>query len=161
MIHIRPLQLPGDTSAILRLGQQIAEHHGDTSTLTPEFLARAATRPGNVFLVAEHDRAIAGYIFLQPRMGLTICRDSLHVDNIVTDAAHRRLGVGRALIIAAARATLDCGATSLTLAFRQNNPGASAFYQAMGFTIAPSKSEDLHAELSGPALQHVAGPAPA
>ncbi len=82
---------------------------------------------GGLFFVARWDSEIAGYA--------TSCleRGGGEIVSIAVDPRLRRHGIGRALMRQTLRALAAAGAESVSLAVRESNAGAIAFYDAFGF----------------------------
>lgn len=81
----------------------------------------------SVFLVAEEDGEIIGYI------GSYYCHPEGYITNVAVSPDMRRRGIGRALI-----ETLIARGRSLSLSFwtlevRESNEGAISLYSALGF----------------------------
>ncbi|MBO9708174.1 MAG: GNAT family N-acetyltransferase [Caulobacter sp.] len=68
------------------------------------------------------------------------------IENVVTDSARRRRGVGRALLEAAARRAWEAGCYKATLATGSRREATLRFYEGAGF--APGKK--IHFEASPP-----------
>jgi ribosomal protein S18 acetylase RimI-like enzyme len=86
-------------------------------------------------LVAEVDGAIAGYVKLGPALPVQSARHVLEIKGLAVSPAHRRRGVGRALIDAAAHEAKARGARRLTLRVLAPNADARALYAACGFEV--------------------------
>jgi len=94
----------------------------------PERLAvmERAAGPKTCIALRSGDR-IAGVAFV------AVDRDLAVLHALVTAPAHRRIGVGKAGVIAAARFGARHGAETLALAVIEANEAARALYGAMGF----------------------------
>ena len=88
-------------------------------------------------LVALDDGAVAGFAtFLavrRPEGPYTLPLNYLHVEEFGVDAAHRRRGVGTALVKAVRDIARKQGLARVDLDAWSFNEGALAFYQAVGF----------------------------
>lgn len=62
--------------------------------------------------------------------------DELHINNLAVDPAHRRHGVGAALITRVLEEAGRLGAKRVLLEVRRSNLGARRLYERFGFTIA-------------------------
>ena len=99
-----------------------------------EELSALLTGPGAYALAAEADGAVAGFI---------LCREVAGEAEVLTLAvtpAHRRQGLGRLLLDAAASLAAQAGAEMLFLEVAADNPAAIALYLGAGFTIAGRRS---------------------
>jgi ribosomal protein S18 acetylase RimI-like enzyme len=86
-------------------------------------------------LVAEVEAGIAGYVKLGPVLPLEASRHVLEIKGLAVDPAHRRRGVGRALMHAAIHAAREAGARRLTLRVLGHNTAARDLYAACGFEV--------------------------
>jgi ribosomal-protein-alanine N-acetyltransferase len=95
----------------------------------PDEIATLLTGPGGFGLVvreADAD-AVAGFILARAVAG------EAEVLTLAVDPARRRLGIGEALVEAAAIAAAAAGAQSLFLEVASDNQAALALYRAAGF----------------------------
>jgi GNAT superfamily N-acetyltransferase len=83
-------------------------------------------------LVARIDGDVAGYLFYQLLTGV------VYVRHVVVAPAHRRRGVGRALLFHAAQRFRSAGATEWCLNVKPDNGVAIHLYCALGMTRAYS-----------------------
>jgi ADP-ribose pyrophosphatase YjhB (NUDIX family)/ribosomal protein S18 acetylase RimI-like enzyme len=87
-------------------------------------------------LVAESEGQMIGFLVLSFVSALTGLR--AWVDDVVVDPAHRRQGIGRALVEAAIQRASRQGATHLFMDTSRGNPDAREFYRACSFDgVAP------------------------
>jgi ribosomal-protein-alanine N-acetyltransferase len=82
-----------------------------------------------LLLIGESDGSeqIAGYIIFW------MVHDEIHILNVATDPARRRLGFGRALMMAAEETGLERDATISTLEVRRSNEPALQLYRSLGY----------------------------
>lgn len=85
-------------------------------------------------LVAERDGAALGYLVFYRAFSLFKASPVLLVENIYVRHTARGLGVGRALLTAAAREAVARGWRRLELNVRADNAIAERFYRRLGFT---------------------------
>ncbi|MFQ6045403.1 MAG: ribosomal protein S18-alanine N-acetyltransferase [Gemmatimonadales bacterium] len=78
-------------------------------------------------LVATRGPTLVGYLFEHS------AGEEGEILNVAVDRAHRRCGVGRALIGSALESMRGRGVRSAFLEVRQSNRGAQAFYHGLGF----------------------------
>jgi mycothiol synthase len=84
----------------------------------------------SLWYVAEDAGAIVGAIRSELRPTGFITG---YIREVAVDEAHRRQGIGAALIAAGARALVDRGAVLIRLHVRSSNPAALRLYQRLGF----------------------------
>jgi len=92
------------------------------------------TAPEDV-LVAVVEGTVAGYVKLGRATELAASDHVAMVSGIAVDPARQRLGVGRALIDAAATEARRRGARRLTLRVLGPNEGAQRLYESAGFVV--------------------------
>ncbi len=83
--------------------------------------------PGAIF--ARDGEAIVGYAWSRPR------GDRLHVCHVVVDPAHRRRGVGRALMIELSKRARAAGLRRWMLNVKPENVAARKLYAACGMAV--------------------------
>jgi len=122
-IRLREVR-PGDLEALHRLDQACFEADvAYTQGQLRYFLSRA----DSCGIVAEVDGALAGFA-IGHRSGARG-----HVVTIDVAAAHRRSGVGRALLRELVRRLEESGARRVRLEVDLRNDGAIRFYESLGF----------------------------
>ena len=97
------------------------------------FLRERLQAGDSVVLIAERDRRFLGFAQLYPSFSSTSMKRLWILNDLFVAPAHRRGGVGRALLAAAedyARATVSTG---LVLATQRTNATAKALYEANGW----------------------------
>ncbi|MCX7750491.1 MAG: GNAT family N-acetyltransferase [Candidatus Bipolaricaulota bacterium] len=98
-----------------------------------EALAGYLADPGAIVLIAEGPPALG---FLIARLERTIGRSpALHIHDLAVDPAHRRKGVGRALVRELCRWGLRTRVSRVILEVRARNEVAQRFYQSLGFKV--------------------------
>jgi ribosomal protein S18 acetylase RimI-like enzyme len=85
--------------------------------------------------VAELEDGIAGYVKIGQALPIEASRHVLEIKGLAVSPAHRRRGVGRALVHEAIAAAKDAGGLRLTLRVLSHNEDARALYTACGFEI--------------------------
>jgi ribosomal protein S18 acetylase RimI-like enzyme len=84
-------------------------------------------------LIAESQAGTIGYAIWYLTYNASFGTRVLHVHHLYVDANYRRIGVGRQLIAALARAAIDSGCAGLVLGVAAENSPAMGFYEALGF----------------------------
>lgn len=98
-------------------------------------------------LVAEAPRAgvvgmLRARVYDTPRRAHMAPRRRVMIEDLSVALRHRKRGVGRALVDAARRWSIEQGAAQLLLTLWEGNAGADAFYRALGF-VAVSRVLEL------------------
>ncbi len=117
----------------------------DVATCTEDVSPGAMPEPGGDFfagevepgdvLVAEVDGTVAGYVRVAPQYPLPSSSHVLEVKGLAVSPAVQRRGVGRRLVLAAARMGRSRGARRLTLHVLEPNSAARQLYGRCGFVI--------------------------
>ena len=94
---------------------------------TREMLESQLPDGQHVFLVAEEDGKILGYV------GMMFVLDEGSIGNVAVDPAARRRGVGRALIAALLERATALDLSFVTLEVREGNAPAIGLYEGFGF----------------------------
>lgn len=90
--------------------------------------------PGVTVFVAEHGGMLAATCTLVVIPNLTRGgRPYGLVENVVTDAGHRKAGLGRAVIAAALEQAWEAGCYKVMLLTGSKNPATLRFYAGIGF----------------------------
>lgn len=145
-IAIRPAA-PADGPALGRLGALLVEthHRFDPQRFIPagpgteagyaDFLLSQIEDADMVVLVADRAGSAIGYVYggLEGTDWMALRGPAGAIYDLVVDPAHRRGGVGRRLLDAAAAALLAKGAPRLVLSTAERNAAAQALFAAAGF----------------------------
>lgn len=126
---------PADTDSIIQMVGELAAHHGDTPTLTPDDLARDlfSEHPWIFVLVAETEDKLVGYAAMCGLTQLHFGIRGMDMHHLFTEAAFRRHGVGRSLVEACKAEAKRLSCRYLTVSTHPDNHHAQAFYESLGF----------------------------
>lgn len=111
-----------------------------------EGLAKLLADPDRITFVAEKDGTVTGYCMCAVERhggGAETTHESLYIDDLCVDENIRRTGSGKALYEYVKRYAREHGYYSLTLHVWECNPGARAFYDAMGMVPYMTAMEDI------------------
>lgn len=137
MLTIRAADV-GDEAAIARLLTQLNHAEGHAVESSPEALAHAlfsASREVELSaLVAISQGSIIGALLYYPGYDTLSASVGHHLADMVVDVAHRRTGVGKALMRALAKRTLEQNRSWVSLTALKENAHAQAFYTSLGMT---------------------------
>lgn len=90
-------------------------------------LRRELARDEAVYLVAERNGAVVGYV------GTWRAADEAHVGTLAVAPEQRRQGIGEALMLALLQIAADDGVRLVHLEYRVGNAAAAALYAKLGF----------------------------
>ena len=122
MSAVRPMTA-GDVVLVVALEASTFAQPWTELAFREELLA-----PGRVYLVAEEDGQIVGYV------GVMVAEGDAHVMNVAVRPEWRRQGVGRTLVVEALRQAERLGGTRVTLEVRPSNKAALELYRTLGMT---------------------------
>lgn len=140
------LAKPSDAPAIADVMEELDRFYGATAVeprpdRIAEIEARLFGRPAAAFVLLARDRAeivgLASYSFLWPAAGLS---QSLYLKELYVPQAHRRRGVGKALMQAICRTAADSGCSRVEWTTEHTNADAVSFYANLGAPINPDKA---------------------
>jgi len=130
-----------DISRIIELYRQLiivttaAEQHKNPSDDDyRRVLAAIKAQSGHELLVLEREGEVVGTMvfILVPNLSHHALPWAL-LENIIVDAAYRRLGLGKLLLEHAIRKAKDAGCFKITLSSDTRRQEAHRFYQSLGF----------------------------
>ena len=132
MIVVEPVASEADLDLVADLEARTFSNPWSREMLGRE-LGRSAV--AHVFVIRLPDHPVAGFCFCW------LVADELHVNTVVIDAPHRRLGLATRLMRAVMRHAAGRGATRATLEVRASNVPARKLYEALGFTVTATRPQ--------------------
>jgi GNAT superfamily N-acetyltransferase len=148
---------PGDAALLLALFGELAEYEHLTHVMRADErkIAEAlfGARPLAEALIAERDGKTAGYALFFPTFSSFLASAGVWLEDLFVRPAHRRHGVGRALLGAVAARTRERGGERLEWAALDWNELALGFYRALG---AATMGEWITHRLEGEPLARLA-----
>jgi GNAT superfamily N-acetyltransferase len=127
---------PEDVGLLLEMFTELAEYEKLTDLLqaTPERLHRALfdAPPAASALIAEVDGQAAGYAIHFPTFSTFLAIQGVWLEDLYVRPAHRKGGVGRALLAAVAALARERGAERLEWSALDWNELALGFYRGLG-----------------------------
>jgi ribosomal protein S18 acetylase RimI-like enzyme len=144
--HIRPAG-PDDVRALGRLGAlMVTTHHAfdpkrfiaaapHTEEGYGSFLGQQLDEPNIIVLVAVNESEVLGYTYagIEGRDYMALRGPAGVLYDIVVDPAHRRSGVGRALLEATVASLKARGAPMVVLSTAERNEPAQRLFASAGF----------------------------
>jgi GNAT superfamily N-acetyltransferase len=133
MITVRPAQ-PTDAETIARMARALSlTDGGRPSRFTAESFRRDGFGDDAAFstLVAEFSGDIAGYAVYYPGYDTDSATRGVYLADLYVDEAHRRKGLGRALLSGLAAEARRNGARWMFWSVLKRNRGARRFYRKM------------------------------
>ena len=136
---------PGDQEGIAALCAELDGFYGDAPRGTPAERAMQVRDvlfgdPPLAFALLARDgitlAGFAAYSFLWPAAGLTA---SLYLKELYIAEAYRRQGIGAMLMDGLYKIAAERGCSRVEWTTDQDNPGAQAFYEALGVKANASK----------------------
>jgi GNAT superfamily N-acetyltransferase len=151
---------PGDVPLLLALFGELAEYEQLSHELraTEELLGDAlfGERPVAEALIAERGGEAAGYALFFPTFSSFLAMQGVWLEDLFVRPAHRRAGVGKALLAAVAASVRERGGERLEWAALDWNELALGFYRGIG---AQTMGEWITHRLVGEPLRRLAGEA--
>lgn len=155
-VEIRPAQ-PRDVPVILRLIRALAEYERllDQVSATEAALHESlfGARPYAEALLAWRGDEAAGFALYFHNYSTFLAKPGIYLEDLFVQPAHRKHGIGKALLAELARIAVARGCGRLEWAVLDWNAPAIAFYESLG---ARPLKEWIVNRLSGDALQALA-----
>jgi GNAT superfamily N-acetyltransferase len=127
---------PEDAGLLLEMFRELAEfEHLEDQLLATEELILAALfgeRPAAEALIAESEGEPAGYAVFFPTFSTFLAIQGIWLEDIYVRPAHRRAGVGGALLAAVAARLVERGGRRLEWSALDWNERALSFYAGIG-----------------------------
>lgn len=135
LLSVRRASL-ADVDALARLFDAYRRFYGQPADVVRarDWLHARMSRNESTVLIAEREAAAAGFAQLYPMFSSVRTVQIRVLNDLYVDPAHRRQGVGRALLSAAAAFARDDGAARLMLETGRDNAAARALYRAAGWS---------------------------
>lgn len=96
--------------------------------------SQLTTRTAPLYIqVAQYKKQMIGVIVGYQGFDVLSMQSGMHLADIVVDVAHRKQGVGRALIKALAQTNQEQGGAWMSLTSLKRNKVGDKFYRALGF----------------------------
>lgn len=126
-VNIRPYEEP-DEEAVCRLWREVFPDDPPWNVPEEDIRRKKEVQP-ELFLITEIDGEIAGTAMAgyDGHRGWVYC--------VAVDPAHRREGIGRALMDRVERDLTRMGCHKLNLQVRKSNEEAAAFYEKLGYSV--------------------------
>jgi len=131
---VRPYR-PGDSEAVADICRRSPQ-----SSQWPREIYDQAHSSGQIVVIAELNGQICGFVVAR------ITGDEAEILNAAVDPAHRRKGIGSALLTTAISSAQAQNAKAIYLEVRESNSAAVSFYQRYGF----EKTAERHGYYSSP-----------
>jgi GNAT superfamily N-acetyltransferase len=127
---------PADVPLLLDLFAELAEYEklSDQLVATEQRLAEAlfGERPAAEALIAQRDGEVAGYALFYPTFSTFLAIQGIWLEDLFVRPAHRKAGVGRALLAAVAATLRARGGERLEWSALDWNELALGFYRGLG-----------------------------
>jgi GNAT superfamily N-acetyltransferase len=132
------LAKPEEAETVARLLVGFRDHYGRSEPRDEKFLEgveRLIVRPDTDYLLAAAgDAEPGGVCQLRYRYGLWTAKEDCWLEDLFVTESQRRAGLGEALVAAAIERARERGCGRIELDVSEQNPGAWALYERMGFS---------------------------
>ncbi len=128
-----------DLPALALLYQQLQPNEPSLEKMR-EALPLVKSNPNQIVLGAKIDGQLVGSVLgIACQMLYGQCRSFMVVEDFVVDAAHRRAGVGTALLHETERFARERNCSYILLLTDTDREGAQRFYASLGYKTEPYK----------------------
>jgi predicted N-acetyltransferase YhbS len=145
-VRIRSAQ-SRDAEAVADLLTQLGYPAGESEA--SERIAIWETTPHAEILVAELDGAVVGVTSVSAFPHLARPGRRARLASLAVDAAHRRRGIGAALVRAAEQLAREWDCDEMEITARRTRPDAPAFYPALGYEDRSARQARFMRSLGG------------
>jgi GNAT superfamily N-acetyltransferase len=149
---------PADVPLLLTMFGELADYENLGALLVADEAklgeALFGARPAAEALIAERASHAAGYAVFYPTFSSFLAIQGIWLEDLFVRPAHRRGGVGRALLAAVAATLRESGGERLEWSALDWNELALGFYRGLG---AETMGEWITHRLTGDALARLAG----
>jgi len=144
-LRIRPAVV-GDRDGLIALYRQFRSRPVEDVAQADAIWARMLAMEALTVLVAERHGTLVGTCLLVVVPNLTSeGRSWAIIENVVTDAAHRRQGIGRAVLAAAVARAWELGCYKVALMTGSRQDSTLRFYEGAGFRRGTKTSFEIRA----------------
>jgi GNAT superfamily N-acetyltransferase len=132
---LRPAK-PEDVPLILAFIQELAEYEHLSHMVVADETALHGSlfcdRPYAEVILADYDGAPAGFALFFHNYSTFLGKPGLYLEDLFVRPSHRKLGIGRALLLALARLALERGCGRYEWSVLDWNTPSIEFYKALG-----------------------------
>lgn len=133
LVFFRPARVD-DAEELCGLARQLADSEGGMpERISPDWIRNnmlVSEGPVRVLVAARNGR-LAGYVAWSPMVETIFASAGAYVGDLVVDSGHRRHGIGRRLLAAAAADARARGRQHLWLITGKSNPETDRFYRGI------------------------------
>ncbi|MCL5788358.1 MAG: ribosomal protein S18-alanine N-acetyltransferase [Candidatus Marsarchaeota archaeon] len=131
-VEVRPAD-PSEVDDVIRLNRlTLPENY------PPQFFYEIFNQYPQAFVVAKSGTLTVGYIMMRVEKSLSVLKwvNRAHVISVAVHPSYRRMGIGRALMMASCAASYSAyQATEVYLEVRITNDAAISLYKKLGFNV--------------------------
>lgn len=131
LIQVRDAQT-GDAEAVVRLIQELAEHEGWPSPITPEAVVSYLATPGSGLILSQSGGEVCGLLSYSIQANLYHAANIGHIDELVVSGRKRGQGIGSALMTELLGRLQRMGCAEVSVTVMPENLRAQKFYRSHG-----------------------------